>query len=182
MDINGIKRLLTFVVGFLAVVLNKKLGLELDAAAQATIVALCLGFIGQSMYKEKSLALLSAESKTEVPTTDKAVEVFNTIKGLMILALVGTMLLPTPARAGDLQSVVPADAPVVASTLKAGEPAPEAGCFLPNALCTSVAQKLVVQEKTIAQLKSRPEWWVVGVALATGVVVGAGAVAYLVHR
>jgi hypothetical protein len=50
------RRLLVFVLGFLTVSLNKRLGLELDAQSLATDVVLVLGYIGQSAFTDASKA------------------------------------------------------------------------------------------------------------------------------
>lgn len=50
------RRLLVFVIGFLTVALNKKLGLELDAGAIVADIALVIGYLVQSAVKEGVVA------------------------------------------------------------------------------------------------------------------------------
>jgi len=52
MDFNSAKRLAAFVVGVAVLALNRKLGLDLDTAAQATLATFIMGYIGQSAWKE----------------------------------------------------------------------------------------------------------------------------------
>lgn len=76
MDTSSIKRLAAFLIGLLAIVLNKKLGLELDASTQAAIVTIVLGFIGQSAWKEAKLA---GSGAPEVPAPPSDAAAANTI-------------------------------------------------------------------------------------------------------
>jgi len=74
MEAATIRRLVAFVVGLVAVVLNKKLGLELDDAAQVSLVALIATYIGQSAYNEaqtkKAAAVVTAADKEKASITD----------------------------------------------------------------------------------------------------------------
>lgn len=51
-----VRRLLVFLLGFLTVALNKKLGLELNPESMVTDALLVLGYIGQSAYTDASKA------------------------------------------------------------------------------------------------------------------------------
>lgn len=52
----SVRRLLVFVLSFGTVALNKKFGLNLDAAEIIGVVVTALGYIGQSAVKEASVA------------------------------------------------------------------------------------------------------------------------------
>ena len=174
-NINSIKRFIAFLVGAAAITLNKKLGLELTTENQAALVTLIVAFIGQSMLKEKSLAQLKIESESAVTDTKSAIDVLNSTKAIVMVVLAALMLMPFTALAQET------DRPQ-AVELRQGEVAPETGCFLPTKTCLATARQLDVQRRTIEQLSTRPQWWVVGVSMAVGVIVGAGAAVYLVHR
>jgi hypothetical protein len=63
-------------VGALAaalIALNRKLGLQLETADVAAIVALAVAFIGQSAAKEVKLAGLEAAKKVDSPEAARAV-------------------------------------------------------------------------------------------------------------
>lgn len=49
-----VRRLIVFLLGFLTVALNKKLGLDLNAESMVTDALLVLGYIGQSAYTDAS--------------------------------------------------------------------------------------------------------------------------------
>lgn len=74
MEAATIRRLVAFVIGLVAVALNKKLGLQLDPTAEASIVALIIGYIGQSAYKEaqekKAAAVVVAADKEKAAIVD----------------------------------------------------------------------------------------------------------------
>lgn len=72
----GLKRLAAFLVTFLALLLSKKLGIELTSEEKAELVALTIAFIGQSAWKEASLAKSEAAGKLaagQVQTVDAAI-------------------------------------------------------------------------------------------------------------
>lgn len=64
------RRLLVFLLGFLTTVLNRKLGLDLDAEQIAGVVVASLGYIAQSAVKEASDA--HADAKTALADAAKA--------------------------------------------------------------------------------------------------------------
>ncbi len=55
-----VKRAVASVVGVLVLSLNQKLGLALDATAQASIAAIVVAYISQSAWKEAALAKVNA--------------------------------------------------------------------------------------------------------------------------
>lgn len=66
-----VRRLIVFLLGFLTVALNKKLGLDLNPEALVTDALLVLGYVGQSAFvdasKARSEALVEATAKPVVP-------------------------------------------------------------------------------------------------------------------
>lgn len=67
----SVKRLFVFLLSLGTVALNKKFGLNLDAAEILGVVITALGFIGQSAAKEASLArsdALAAVAKSQSPS------------------------------------------------------------------------------------------------------------------
>jgi len=72
-----VRRLLVFLLGFLTVALNKKLGLELNPESMVTDALLVLGYIGQSAFTDASKARSDAMAKgyaaaAAVTTEDQA--------------------------------------------------------------------------------------------------------------
>ena len=66
------RRIIVTVVGILAIVLKSKLGIELDATGQAAIVAMVLGYLGQSAAKEAHENHLEAVTATPAPSVEDA--------------------------------------------------------------------------------------------------------------
>ncbi|MBK7865234.1 MAG: hypothetical protein IPJ65_42875 [Archangiaceae bacterium] len=64
------RRLLVFLLGFLVTVLNKKLGLDLDAEQLVAEIVLVCGYFTQSAVKEASDA--HADAKTALADAAKA--------------------------------------------------------------------------------------------------------------
>ena len=60
----SVRRIVVFLLGFLTIALNKKLGLDLDPNAMLTDALLVLGYVGQAAYtdasKSRSDAMLAA--------------------------------------------------------------------------------------------------------------------------
>lgn len=73
------RRFVVFAVGAVAVLLNKKLGLELGMEEQAALVTLVIAYLGQSAYKEaaKAKAMVSA---ADIKSVEDAIAEFK--KGL----------------------------------------------------------------------------------------------------
>lgn len=71
-DNGSVKRLGAFVVTAGVVALNKKLGLDLDTGTIGALVALALGFITQSMVKEKADATGKAAAEAVTSVSDAA--------------------------------------------------------------------------------------------------------------
>lgn len=80
MESASIRRMVAFVVGILAMALNKKLGLQLDDAAQVGIVTLIATYIGQSAYtqaqskKADAVVAAAAVEKTTIVSDQSAVD------------------------------------------------------------------------------------------------------------
>jgi hypothetical protein len=66
------RRLIVFLVSFLTVTLNKKLGLDLDANALIADVTMALGYIAQSAAKEASDAHAEAKSHRQRRPTSRS--------------------------------------------------------------------------------------------------------------
>ncbi len=62
-----VRRLLVFLLGFLTVALNKKLGLDLNAEALVTDALMVLGYIGQSAFTDASKARSDAMVASTAP-------------------------------------------------------------------------------------------------------------------
>lgn len=63
------RRFIAFAVGVFVVAMNKKLGLNLDVADQATLVAFITGYIAQSTVKELKQAALDGQAAAAAVTT-----------------------------------------------------------------------------------------------------------------